>query len=156
METRETSTAKRWFSIAILTQMYMGNFESVFEQQLSSINGLLDAQGFLSWVENEIASCLTGDYYRATLPNELEKNKASGPAWNGFLAAQVVMGSRALFGTGTIAQLLLPASSGTKKTYDKQHLFPSNFFEGWFLCPCERRQSELRACRLPKEYLHQR
>ncbi|WP_461186449.1 GmrSD restriction endonuclease domain-containing protein [Trueperella pyogenes] len=121
--------AKRWFSMAILTQMYTGNFESVFEQQMNSIDELTDADAFCAWIENEISSRLTDDYYGVTLPNELDKNKASGPVWNGFLAAQVVLGSRVLFNTSTVAQLLLPASSGTKKAYDKHHLFPANFLK---------------------------
>lgn len=69
-------------------------------------------------------------HFGITLPNELDKNRASGPVWNGFLAAQVVLGSRVLFGTGTVAQLLLPASSGTKKAYDRHHIFPASFFKG--------------------------
>lgn len=121
--------AKRWFSMAILTQMCTGNFESVFEQQMNSIDELTDADAFCAWIENEISSRLTDDYYGVTLPNELDKNKASGPVWNGFLAAQVVLGSRVLFNTSTVAQLLLPASSGTKKAYDKHHLFPANFLK---------------------------
>lgn len=35
-----------------------------------------------------------------------------------------------LFGTGTVAPLLLPASSGAKKAYDKHHVFPVNFLKG--------------------------
>ena len=115
--------------LRILTQMYTGNFESVFEQQMNSIDELTDADAFCAWIENEISSRLTDDYYGVTLPNELDKNKASGPVWNGFLAAQVVLGSRVLFNTSTVAQLLLPASSGTKKAYDKHHLFPANFLK---------------------------
>lgn len=122
--------AKRWFSMAILTQMYTGNFESVFEQQMNSIEELADADAFRAWVDAEIAARLTDDFFEVTLPNELDKNRASGPVWNGFLAAQVVLGSRVLFGTGTVAQLLMPASTGTKRAYDKHHLFPANFLHG--------------------------
>lgn len=122
--------AKRWFSMAILTQMYTGNFESVFEQQMNSIEELADADAFHAWVNAEIAARLTDDFFEVTLPNELDKNRASGPVWNGFLAAQVVLGSRMLFGTGTVAQLLMPASTGTKRAYDKHHLFPANFLHG--------------------------
>lgn len=122
--------AKRWFFMAILTQMYTGNFESVFEQQMNSINELKDPESFRSWVDGEIAARLTDDFFAVTLPNELDKNRASGPVWNGFLAAQVILGSRVLFGTGTVAQLLLPSSSGKKKAYDKHHVFPANFLKG--------------------------
>ena len=121
---------KRWFSMAILTQMYTGNFESVFEQQLNYIDELSDADSFRAWVDAEISSRLTDDYFSVTLPNELDKNRASGPAWNGFLAAQVVLGSHVFFGTGTIGKLLLPANSGTKNAYDMHHVFPSNFLKG--------------------------
>lgn len=121
--------SKRWFSMALLTQMYTGNFESVFEQQMNSLEELADADAFRSWVDGEIAARLTDDYFKVTLPNEFNKNKANGPIWNGFLAAQVVLGSRVLFSTGTVAQLLLPASSGTKKAYDKHHVFPANFLK---------------------------
>lgn len=122
--------AKRWFYTAILTQMYSGNFESVFEQQLNAIDELFDADSFRAWVDSEISARLTDDFFGVTLPNEFDKNRASGPVWNAFLAAQVVLGSRVLFGTGTVAQLLLPASSGVKKAYDKHHVFPANFLKG--------------------------
>lgn len=121
---------KRWFYTAILTQMYSGNFESVFEQQLNAIDELTDADSFRAWVDTEISARLTDDFFDVTLPNEFDKNRASGPVWNAFLAAQVVLGSRVLFGTGTVAQLLLPASSGVKKAYDKHHVFPANFLKG--------------------------
>lgn len=121
--------AKRWFFMAILTQMYTGNFESVFEQQMNSIDELKDADGFRAWIEAEVSARLTDDYFGVTLPNEFDKNRASGNIWNGFLAAQVVLGSRVLFSTSTVAQLLLPASSGTKKAYDKHHIFPANFLK---------------------------
>lgn len=126
--------AKRWFYTAILTQMYSGNFESVFEQQLNAIGELSDTVSFRAWIDSEISARLTDDFFGVTLPNEFDKNRASGPVWNAFLAAQVVLGSRVLFGTGTVAQLLLPASSGVKKAYDKHHVFPANFLRGG---PCE-------------------
>lgn len=122
--------AKRWFYTAILTRMYSGNFESMFEQQLNAIGELTDADSFRAWVDSEISARLTDDFFGVTLPNEFDKNRASGPVWNAFLAAQVVLGSRVLFGTGTVAQLLLPASSGVKKAYDKHHIFPANFLKG--------------------------
>lgn len=122
--------SQRWFFMALITQLYTGNFESVFEQELNAIGELSDAGEFRSWVDQEIAARLTDDFFKVTLPNEFDKNRASGPVWNAFLASQVILGCRVLFGTATIAQLLIPASSGTKKSYDKHHIFPSNFLKG--------------------------
>ena len=143
--------AKRWFYTAILTQMYSGNFESVFEQQLNAIGELSDTASFRAWVDSEISARLTDDFFGVTLPNEFDKSRASGPVWNAFLAAQVVLGSRVLFGTGTVAQLLLPASSGVKKAYDTGEL-P----QGRFLREPKGPQGELRVRRLSEEHLHQR
>ena len=122
--------AKRWFSMATLTQMYTGNFESVFEQQMNSIDELANVDEFRAWIEAEISARLTEGYFGVTLPNELDKNRASGPVWNAFLAAQVILGSRVLFNTCTVAQLLLPTSSGTRKSFDKHHVFPVNYLKG--------------------------
>lgn len=71
--------AKRWFFMALLTQMYTGNFESVFEQQMNSIDEFKNADAFHAWIDTEIAARLTDDYFDVTLPNELDKNRASGP-----------------------------------------------------------------------------
>jgi|UPI000688349E hypothetical protein len=78
-------------------------FESVFEQQMNALEELSDAEAFRRWLDGEIAARLTNDYFSVTLPNEFERNKASGPVWNGFLAAQVALGSHILLGTGTVA-----------------------------------------------------
>lgn len=122
--------SERWFFMALITQLYTGNFESVFEQELNTIGELSNAGEFRSWIDQEIAARLTDDFFKVTLPNEFDKNRASGPVWNAFLASQVILGYRVLFGTATIAQLLMPTSSGTKKPYDKHHIFPSNFLKG--------------------------
>lgn len=60
--------AKRWFYTAILTQMYSGNFESVFEQQLNAIDELSDADSFRAWVDSEISARLTDGFFGVTLP----------------------------------------------------------------------------------------
>lgn len=122
--------SERWFFMALITQLYTGNFESVFEQELNAIGELSNSDEFRAWTDREIAARLTDDFFDVSLPNELDKNRASGPVWNAFLASQVILGCRVLFGTATITQLLMPASSGTKKPYDKHHIFPSNFLKG--------------------------
>lgn len=65
--------------------MYSGNYESVFEQQLNAIDGLESAEAFRTWVDAEVSARLTDNFFDVTLPNEFNKNRTSGPAWNGFL-----------------------------------------------------------------------
>lgn len=52
-----------------------------------------------------------------------------GPYWQGFVAAQVVLGVKSLFSTVPLSQLLTLGSSGTKKAFDKHHLFPDNYLK---------------------------
>ena len=72
---------------------------------------------------------MTDDYFSLTLPNALDANEATGPTWQGFVAAQVVLGYKALFSTAPISQLISDGASGTKKAVDKHHLFPDHFLE---------------------------
>ncbi len=54
--------AKRWFYMAILTQLYTGNFEFVFEQELNALIELDGADAFRAWIDTEIAARLTDDF----------------------------------------------------------------------------------------------
>ena len=69
---------------------------------------------------------MTDDYFSLTLPNDLDANEAAGPTWQGFIAAQVVLGCKALFSTVPVSQLISDGASGSKKAVDKHHLFPDN------------------------------
>lgn len=120
---------RRWFFACSITSYYVGGFETAFERQLTEISQLGDASDFQEYFERAVASLLTDDYFTITLPNDLDANDAVGPTWNGFVAAQVVLGCKSLFGTTPLSQLLLPSASGTKKALDKHHLFPDNYLK---------------------------
>lgn len=96
---------------------------------MTEISQLGEADDFQKYFERSVASLLTDDYFSITLPNDLDANDAVGPTWNGFVAAQVVLGCKSLFGTTPLSQLLLPSASGTKKALDKHHLFPDNYLK---------------------------
>lgn len=79
--------------------------------------------------DRRLAAIMTDDYFSITLPSSLDANEATGPTWWGFVAAQVVLGAKALFSTAPLSQLLLTGSSGSKKALDKHHLFPDNYLK---------------------------
>lgn len=121
---------KRWFFMATITGLYTGSFESVFEQELTLIDEMSEKQQFLDYLEGEIAARLTDDFFRVTLPNEFDKNKATGNIWNAFVASQIVLGAKTMFDTTPMSQLFSMGADGTKKAFDRHHIFPKNHLEG--------------------------
>ena len=120
---------KRWFFASSVTSFYVGSFETDFERQLTEISALLDAEEFEAYFDRAVSSLLTDDYFSITLPHALDANGATGPTWNCFVAAQVVLGCKSLFGTAPLSQLLLPSASGSKRAYDKHHVFPDHYLK---------------------------
>lgn len=121
--------ASRWFFASSITSFYVGSFETNFERQLNDVKQLSTAEEYEAYFEREIAAQLTDDFFRITMPISLDSNEAMGPAWQGFVAAQVILGAKALFGTAPLSQLLALGSSGTKKAVDKHHIFPDNYLK---------------------------
>lgn len=120
---------RRWYFASALTGYYVGSFETTFERQLTEIGTLADVDGFERYFEHNISALLTDDYFRITLPNDLDANGATGPTWQGFVAAQIVLGAKGLFSTAPLSQLLGIGSSGTKKAVDKHHIFPDSYLK---------------------------
>lgn len=121
--------ASRWFFASSVTSFYVGSFETNFERQLNDVKQLSSAKEYEAYFEREIAAQLTDDFFRITMPIALDSNEAMGPAWQGFVAAQVVLGAKSLFGTVPLSQLLTLGAAGTKKAVDKHHIFPDNFLK---------------------------
>lgn len=121
---------RRWFYASNLAAFYVGSFESDFEKQLNEISELRTTEEFASYFDRSLAALMTDDYFLLTLPNDLNANEALGPSWQGFVAAQVVLGYKALFSTVPVSRLISDGASGTKKAVDKHHLFPDNYLRG--------------------------
>lgn len=120
---------RRWFYASNLSAYYVGSFESDFERQLNDVSDLESAEEFVAYFDRSLDALMTDDYFSLTLPNDLNANEATGPSWHGFVAAQVVLGHKALFSTVPVSQLIADGASGTKKAVDKHHLFPDNFLK---------------------------
>lgn len=120
---------RRWFYASNLAAFYVGSFESDFEKQLNEISELRTAEEFAAYFDRSLAALMTDDYFLLTLPNDLNANEATGPSWQGFVAAQVVLGCKALFSTVPVSQLISDGASGTKKAVDKHHLFSDNYLK---------------------------
>lgn len=117
----------KWFFMSAITYFYTGSTESEVERQFADLRNVHTADEFIDYLERSIASRFTDDYFKLTLPNELNTSSAISPAWYGYIASQIVLNNPMLFSTSGLAKYLLPGASGTKNAVDKHHIFPKNY-----------------------------
>jgi hypothetical protein len=119
----------RWVFGTLLTARYSGSSETVFEQDLARVGRLAagDADGFVRALDDAMGEVITGDYWTHSLVSALETQKARAPAALAFRAAQVVLGTRALFSDQLLQNLLDPPNKGGRTACEAHHLFP----EAW-------------------------
>ena len=119
----------KWFFMAAITYFYTGSTESEVEKQFADLRSKKTSDDFIQYIETVITSRMTDDYFNVTLTNELNTSSAISPAWYGYIASQIVLNNPMLFSTKSLAQFLLPGSSGTKNAIDKHHIFPKHYLE---------------------------
>ena len=117
----------KWFFMSAITYFYTGSTESEVERQFADLRNVHTADEFIDYLERSIASRFTDDYFKLTLPNELNTSSAISRAWYGYIASQIVLNNPMLFSTSGLAKYLLPGASGTKNAVDKHHIFPKNY-----------------------------
>ncbi|MCR6545697.1 hypothetical protein [Dehalobacterium formicoaceticum] len=83
----------------------------------------------MTYLDKIIDTHFTEDYFRLTLPSELNSSSATSPAWYGYLAALNVLGTPMLFSTAPLAHHFAVGTSGGKNSIDKHHIFPKHYLE---------------------------
>lgn len=124
---RLRSLIRKWFFMATITSFYTGNTDSDVEKQFADMRELKTADALERYLQKIMDSRFTDDYFKITLPMQLESSSAIAPTWFGYLASQIVLGNTMLFSTTPISQMFLAGSSGTKNAVDKHHIFPKNY-----------------------------
>lgn len=116
----------RWVFGTLLTARYSGSSETVFEQDLARVAPLSadDAEGFVRALDDAMGETITGDYWTHTVVSALATQKARAPAALAFRAAQVVLGTRALFSDQLLRNLLDPPVQAARAASEAHHLFP--------------------------------
>ena len=116
----------RWVFGSLLTARYSSSSETAFEQDLVRLNRAAesDAGAFVRELDAAMAETLTGDYWSQTLVAALETQRARAPAALGFRAAQIVLGSRALFSDQLLQNLLSSPQVAGRGAREAHHLFP--------------------------------
>ena len=118
---------RRWFFMASITSYFSTSVETEAEKLFTDIKNLKDAGAFEQYLQSVIDSRLTEDYFKITLPKNLESSYALSPYWYAYLAAQNILNCPMLFSTDHLAPYLIPGMSGSKNAVDKHHIFPRNY-----------------------------
>jgi hypothetical protein len=119
----------RWVFGSLLTARYSGSSETIFEQDLARVArlGPDDADGFVRALDDAMGETITGDYWTYALVSALETQKGRAPAALAFRAAQIVLGTRALFSDQLLQNLLDPPADGGRAASESHHLFPTTW-----------------------------
>lgn len=119
----------RWFFFASLTGRYTNSPETVMDGDLARIREIGNGEAFLSWLDGEITSELTNDFWQITLPSQFDSSSARNPQLFAFFAAQNRLGAPVLFSHKTVSDMLDPTIKTTKKALERHHLFPKAWLE---------------------------
>lgn len=117
----------RYIFTVTINATYSGSSETMFEGQLAELKNCGTPEDFLAYIDGFIATRFTESYFDVTLPDELKTSSTQAPTWCAFVASQIVLGTQVWLGTSTVSTLLSVGSSGTKRAYDKHHIFPKNY-----------------------------
>ena len=120
----------KWFFMSTITYFYTGSTESEVENQFADLRNVNTAEEFVAYIDSVIETRFTEDYFNLTLPSELHSSAPISPAWNGYIAAQIVLNTPMLFSNTPVSKYFILGSSGTKSAIDKHHIFPKHYLTG--------------------------
>jgi hypothetical protein len=119
----------RWFFFASLTGRYTSSPETVMDADLNRLKGLASGEEFLALLDNLMASELTDDFWKITLPAALATSSARNPQLFAYVASQNRLGALVLFSHKKVSDLIDPALRTKKKPLERHHLFPRAWLE---------------------------
>lgn len=110
---------RRWFVLSMLTGRYSGNPETAFDFDIRQI----EARGVIAYVSAVIEAELSGSFWSALLPQQMETSSSISPYFLVYQAAQVKLKDKGFLSRDiTIMDLLLNRS-------DVHHLFPRQYLK---------------------------
>lgn len=122
-----------WFFYASLVSLYTGSFESIVENHLNSIKELSCVNEYKNFIFSRIDERLTNDYFDITLLGSegLAVSGRGNNAWNTYVAALNILGSKILFSKSSLlfSKLFEPGTDGNRKSLEKHHLFPKAYLK---------------------------
>jgi hypothetical protein len=92
-----------FFFMASLTQRYTNSPETAFEFDLAQLREVSSRLEFIGKLRQICTTTLTTDFWEITLPNNLATSAPVSPSRSAYLAAQIVLGAKALYGRSSVA-----------------------------------------------------
>lgn len=119
----------RWFFFASLTGRYTGSSESALEGDLLQLRQVSSGEEFAAYLDRSITAGLTEDFWRVTLPNDLDTTSARSPSLMAYMAALCILDARVLFSDLKVASLLDPTTDAYRRSLERHHLFPKDWLK---------------------------
>lgn len=116
-----------WIFMTSITGFYSSSTESTVEKQFADFRSITTANGFVQYLQQTIDTAFTDDFFMYTLPKELNSASPLSPGWLGYIASLNILGTPMLFSTIPMSRYFDMGISGTKRAYDKHHIFPKNY-----------------------------
>lgn len=110
---------QRWFVMSTLMSRYIGSPETVMDRDMRAIA----EKGFINYFNEIEASALSDNFWRITLPQNLETSSVNSPAFNTFIAAQINLNCNFMLMNGTKVADLVTISG------DVHHIFPRAYLK---------------------------
>jgi hypothetical protein len=114
----------KWFFFTSLTGRYTSSPESALEGDLLQLRELRDAEGFLAFLDRSMSAQLTDDFWRVTLPNNLNSAAARSPSLMAYIAALCLLDAKVLLSDLSVGSLLDPTTDAYRNSLERHHLFP--------------------------------
>ena len=110
---------QKWFVMSTLTSRYIGSPETVMDRDMRAIA----EKGFIDYLNEVEASVLSDNFWKITLPQNLETSSINSPAFNTFIAAQISLNCNSMLMNGTKVADLITISG------DVHHIFPRAYLK---------------------------
>lgn len=119
----------RWFFMSQLTGRYTSSPETRMQEDLNRLDGL-PAKGleFAKVLNAQIDAAVPDDWWRVTLPNNLDTSSAGAPAYVAYIAALNILDADVLLSTSKVKDWINP-NRRPVKGIEKHHLFPRDYLK---------------------------
>jgi hypothetical protein len=119
----------RWFFMSQLTGRYTNSPETRMQEDLNRLDGLAPvAAEFVKVLNNQINAAVPEDWWRVTLPDNLDTSSSWTPAFVGYIAALNILDADVLLATSKVKDWINPGHT-TVKGIEKHHLFPRDYLK---------------------------
>jgi len=115
----------RWFFMVHTTRRYTGSGETQLESDLRRLSDLPAGNGnaFCMELDRIVHSSFTSDYWKITLPNQLDTAASRSPVLYAYWASLNLLEAEQLGGRQKVRELFAP---NAYKSLERHHLFPQS------------------------------